>query len=313
MIWLWISLGVIGGFFLILIIISYIVFHLTIVRDSAWNTDGDQVIFKFEDKYKKEAEQYYKWFHSEGEVVVVRSDDGLNLCGRYFKHPHAKRTIIMVHGYRGKPDYDFCLSHHWLFENESNILCVYSRATGLSEGKYITMGIKERDDLHQWFDYVCQKDNLPIYFSGISMGAATVMMSMYKPYSDRLKGLFLDCGYSSIYRQFQSYIGGMVGKPLATLFLFFANWWTHIFAHFGMKQADTRKIMKDVTLPLLFAHSDKDKFVLPYHTLENYEACGSEHKYLLIGQGAEHGDTFLTNEKEYKEIIKKIFNICENN
>ena len=307
MIWLWISLGIIGGLIILVIIMSIVVFHLAINRYSLWNTDKNKVIFSFPEPYQSQALAYFDWFHNSGEIVSIKSFDGLTLKAKYFAHPSAKRTVIMAHGYRGKPDYDFSLSHHWFYEQECNVLVIYQRAHGLSEGKYITMGIYEREDIHSWEEYIESLDNLPIYLIGISMGTASILMSFYKPYSNRVKGIVADCGYYSIHRQFVDEVGKFVSKPVARFFLFFANWWCVIFAKFSMKQVDTRKIVKNINLPILFVHGDKDSFVKPYQSQRNYEACGSKEKVLIIAHGADHGKSLLFEEDKYKEEIKRIF------
>lgn len=305
--WLWITLGVIGGIIVLIFISSIICFHLSIYRYSSWNTEKNEVEFSSLGKYQEEAETFFKWFHEKGEPIYIESTDHLRLGGLYFACPNAKRTVIMAHGYRGKPDYDFCLSHHWLYENDCNVLCIYQRAHGLSQGKYITMGTHEKNDLHQWVNYIEKQNNLPIYLLGVSMGCATTLMSFDKPYSDRVKGVIADCGYYSIYRQFMSEVGKKATPVLAAPLLLFSDIWTHMFAHFGIFKPDTRKIMRQFSLPIIFIHGDADDFVKPYHTKKNYEACTSSYKKLIIGHGAGHGRTMLTNEKEYKEEVLELF------
>lgn len=305
--WLWVVLGVAGVLLLAIIISSLMIFHICLVRTSRWNSDNSPVVFSFDEIHNQEANKYFEWFHKEGKVVYIKSKDGLKLAGVLFINPNAKRNVIMFHGYRGKPDYDFCLSHHWAYENGCNVLCIYQRSSGLSEGKYITMGIKERQDAHLWVNYVEQLNDLPIYLMGISMGAATVMMSFYKPYSNRVKGAVADCGYYSIHKQTQYAIADKMGTVLAAILLVFGDLWAILFAHFSFWQGNTKKILKHVQIPFIFAHGDKDNFVRMFNSEENYKACASKEKTLLVGKGADHGGTFLTNGKEYKELLLKLF------
>ena len=47
-----------------------------------------------------------------------------------------------------------------------------------------------------------------------------VMMSFYKPYSDRVKGAVADCGYYSIHKQTQYAIADKMGAVLAAILLY---------------------------------------------------------------------------------------------
>ena len=53
------------------------------------------------------------------------------------------------------------------------------RCCGESEGKYITFGAKEKWDVQRWAIYVSErnKEKLPIYLYGQSMGASAVLMA----------------------------------------------------------------------------------------------------------------------------------------
>ena len=52
------------------------------------------------------------------------------------------------------------------------------RASGKSEGKYIGMGWLDRADIKRWVEYINNNyPNKKIILYGVSMGAATVMMS----------------------------------------------------------------------------------------------------------------------------------------
>ena len=60
-----------------------------------------------------------------------------------------------------------------------DVLFIEHRCCGDSEGKYITFGAKEQWDVQQWAVYMAErnKEKLPIYLYGQSMGAASVLMA----------------------------------------------------------------------------------------------------------------------------------------
>ena len=69
--------------------------------------------------------------------------------------------------------------------------------------KYITFGAKEKWDVQRWAIYVSErnKEKLPIYLYGQSMGAAAVLMASGYRLPSEVKGLIADCGFQSMERQ----------------------------------------------------------------------------------------------------------------
>ena len=60
-----------------------------------------------------------------------------------------------------------------------SLLLIDNRSSGSSEGKYITFGMRESEDLIRWIKYINKKyPDFNIILGGVSMGASTIMMSM---------------------------------------------------------------------------------------------------------------------------------------
>ena len=66
-----------------------------------------------------------------------------------------------------------------LVKRGRSALLVDQRSCGRSEGSVITFGINESRDLERWIDLVIKEidPNAKIIITGVSMGAATVMMA----------------------------------------------------------------------------------------------------------------------------------------
>ena len=97
--------------------------------------------------------------------------------------------------------------------NSCNLVKKAGRAAGLSEGKYLTMGVKESDDIVLWAKEIVQKDeNAQIVLHGISMGAATVMMTTAK-HPQNVVAAVEDCGYTSAYDMFTNQLDVIFGLP----------------------------------------------------------------------------------------------------
>ena len=106
--------------------------------------------------------------------VTIQNSDGLKLTGHYLPAENPKRTVIAVHGWRSSWQHDFRSQCGILESLDCNVLFIDQRAHGSSEGKYIGFGITERFDCLEWLNFTeaHNKENLPIYLFGISMGGA---------------------------------------------------------------------------------------------------------------------------------------------
>ena len=131
--------------------------------------------------------------------VEIISYDGLKLRGKYFECKKSAPIEIMFHGYRGSAYRDLCGGVFRCFELGRNALVVDQRAAGDSEGHIITFGHRESRDCRKWIDFVIENidENAEIIRTGISMGAATVMMAAGETLPKNVVGVLADCGYTS--------------------------------------------------------------------------------------------------------------------
>ena len=313
MLWFYILIFIIAFITLLLVIISFILFKNVIARNNDYNVNKDREnIFRGSLKFNPDDSwDKWEWFKKYGEDIYIKSQDSLLLHGIFIKSNNAKRTIVMVHGYRGSYEGDFNQKANWAVENNCNILCIDQRGCNYSEGKYLTMGINESLDLRCWVDYLLSfNDNLPIYLWGVSMGCATCLMSLNKPYSDLVKGVIADCGYTSPYEIFKAICRRHIHfTPHIILFIF--NVLCRLFAGFSLKELDTRKILKENKLPILFIHGLADDFVPCFMSKENYKST-KVYKDLLLVKDCPHAVSYYRVTEEYKNKVEDLFNYCEN-
>ena len=113
------------------------------------------------------------------EPVSITSRDGLRLTGRYYHVADGAPLDIGFHGYRGTAVRDYCGVSMISLKNGRNLLLVNQRSHSLSQGHTITFGVKERYDCLDWCRWAVNRfgEDVSIYLSGVSMGAATVLMS----------------------------------------------------------------------------------------------------------------------------------------
>ena len=133
------------------------------------------------------------------EDVEITSFDGLKLRGKYYEQTKGAPMEIMFHGYKGNAERDLCGAVERAFRVGRNALIVDHRGSGRSEGNTITFGINERRDCLGWIDFAIKKfgPDVRIMITGISMGAATVMMASGEDLPKNVICTLADCGYSS--------------------------------------------------------------------------------------------------------------------
>ena len=135
------------------------------------------------DQYEDVAEHIYRISHimekASCEEIQITSFDGCKLFGRYYHLRDGAPLEILFHGYRSCSFRD-CSGGHLLSRKMGfNALVIDQRAHGKSSGNTITFGVKEHRDCKMWIDYAVRRfgTDCPIMLSGISMGAATVLMA----------------------------------------------------------------------------------------------------------------------------------------
>lgn len=242
-----------------------------------------------------------KWFDEQPKKdVYITSYDGLKLHASVLTFcENADKTIILFHGYRstGKRDYACAIAMYSSFN--MNIIVVDQRAHGKSEGKIISFGVKERYDARDWVEFAKKEfPNTKIYMSGISMGSATVMMA--SDIVDGVSGIVADCGFTSPKEIIQR-----VAKEDMHLPKWFAapiGLMARIFAGFDYSYSAKTSLAK-TNVPVLFIHGGKDSFVPCYMTEENFEACASKKKKVIVEE-AVHGFSYLVEPERVTEALR---------
>jgi len=72
------------------------------------------------------------------------------------------------------------------------------------------------------------------------------------------------------------------------------------------KETTTMEALKNTTIPVLFIHGSDDHFVPIEMTYENYKACASE-KRLLVVPGAGHAMSYIVDKEKYEDAIRRFW------
>lgn len=250
----------------------------------------------------------HDWIQAhEHQDLYMTSHDGLKLHGIWCPAEHPRGTIILAHGYHSCYLTDFGVAYDMYHNQGMNLLLIEQRAHGESEGKYTTFGVLESRDLLDWAKLHNEMFGpLPLVFSGLSMGASTVMYLEDMPKNTR--GRIADCGFTS-----PKEIIGQVFKNTTHIpawpFLWAADLFARFFAGFSLSQKDTTKTLAKNTLPIILVHGTDDDFVPCDMTRRSYAACTGE-KELLLVEGASHGVSFIKAREEYIALVHAFIERC---
>ena len=255
------------------------------------------------------------WVNShEHEELHVMSYDGKLLHATYLPRENAKGTILLFHGYRSCWQIDFGLVLPYYYDELGySLLLVDQRAHGLSQGKYLTFGVRERLDVLSWVTYMGQKlgQNAPLLLGGLSMGATTVLMASCFDFPANVRCIIADCGFTSPYDIAKSVLHRDYPKASVKLLLPLCSVFTRIFAGFGLHDASTLDAVRESKYPILFIHGTGDKFVPCEMTKEAYAACESP-KELVLVPGAEHGKSYLVEPEHVRAALKRFLDTYTN-
>lgn len=243
-------------------------------------------------------------------LVQTKSYDGKNLFAHLYIFSPDAPLVIFSHGYHGI----YCKDGYGMYRVSKkqgyNILMMDARAHGESSGD-ITFGIKERHDFKTWVDYSINHfgPNVKIILGGVSMGAASMMMSTTLNLPDNVKGLVEDCGYSEPEAIIKKNILDMhlPLKPFYGIVRLSAK----IFGGFDLEETSALEAVSKLQIPILFIHGDQDNIVPPQMCKELYEHCSSKKRmvtFALAGHANSALSDFDLYEKEVIQFIQESLN-----
>lgn len=240
------------------------------------------------------------------EHFEITSFDGLKLRGIFYEYAPGAPIEIMFHGYRGCAERDLPGGVQRCFRVGRSALLVDQRGGGRSEGSTISFGINERKDCLKWIDFVIGKfgSDVKIILTGISMGAATVMMAAGEDLPENVVGILADCGYSSPKEIILKVIGEMGLPP--KLSYPFARLAARLFGHFDLEETSPVEALKKCKVPVIFYHGEADAFVPCDMSKACFDACASR-KQLVTIPGAGHGLSYAVEPDRYVETLKEFF------
>ena len=243
--------------------------------------------------------------------VSIKSFDGLTLRGKYYEYAPGAPLEILFHGYRGSSERDLSGGIYRCFKLGHSALIVDHRGSGKSDGHVITFGVNEQRDCIDWIKFVIESidKNARIIITGISMGAATVMMASATDLPENVVGVLADCGYSKGEDIIKKVIRDM--KLPSELLFPFVRLGGRIFGGFNIDDAAPCEALQKCQLPIIFFHGDTDAYVPHEMSLKNFNSCSSSKKRMVTISGAGHGLCYPVDPEKYISEMKDFFSYLD--
>lgn len=307
----WIFTGIAAFVIAGVLLIAYICFRMAFFVPDRRELSSDAIEIPEGEIYEPFREKMEHWTREvramPHEDLWITAFDGLRLHGRYYEYTPGAPIELMFHGYRGSAERDLSGGVQRCFKLGRSVLMVDQRCSGESQGNVITFGINEHRDCLCWLELMQTRfPDHKIILTGISMGAATVLIAAGKPLPENVIGVLADCGYSSAKDIIKVVIGKM-GLP-ATLAYPFVKLGARLYGHFDLEETSPVEAMKTCTVPVIFFHGEADDYVPCEMSRITYDACPTR-KQLVTVPGAGHGLSYPIAPKEYLDALQDFFGV----
>lgn len=307
---IYVALIIVGSLILLTLLFSYILF-LVIFYSKPRKYKPDYCPLPRGKRYEPYHEDMKFWLKTCRELPYkeysITSYDGLKLYGKYYHFYDNAKMELMFHGYKGNSESDLSGGILRAKLIGRNVFVVDSRASGKSQGSVITFGVKEHLDCLKWVDFIVNNvdKNAQIILTGVSMGAATVVMASGYELPKNVIGVLADCGFTSGKNIIKDVVKSMKLPP--NIIYPFIWLGAKIFGNFDISSKGAEDYVKNSTVPVLFIHGEDDDYV-PYQMSEvNYNNCTSKKKKLVIVKGAGHALCYMANSELYLKEITEFF------
>ncbi len=251
-------------------------------------------------------------FESVGEQELsILSADGLRLYADVADCPDAKGTILLFHGYHSCPVRDFSTIYTDYARLGYRSVYVHQRAHGKSGGRFTCLGIKEKEDCLAWTRCINETygADAPVFLSGVSMGATTVLLAAGSALPANVKGVIADCGFTSP-KEILAYLLENKYHLPSRLVLPVMAAVIRLSAGYRPDAESTPAAMQQIRIPVLLIHGKADHFVPCEMSVRNQTAARGNCTLLLV-EGARHAKSFETDPERYLAAVEKFIRSCE--
>jgi len=214
----------------------------------------------------------------------------------------ARGTILFCHGQNGSMDADLPLAA-MVQQAGYNVLMFNFRAHGTSEGKHVTYGVFEKEDLLGAIDFLrAERGVQRVGVFGLSMGAAVAMIAA--ALTDKISVLILDGAFTRFLTAVQFGIRERgIPPPFDAILAQLAVLGASIHTNTRMYQVSTHLWAKHIdNVPTLFIHGEND----PFATLSAMNLLASDlngPNEIWVALDCKHREAFQKHPDLYKKQV----------
>jgi fermentation-respiration switch protein FrsA (DUF1100 family) len=243
---------------------------------------------------------------SKWESAEIKAADGAILRSWWFQPREANGdAVILLHGV-GDDRGGVLAYAALLLKNHYAVLTPDSRGHGASGGDVITFGIKEKDDVKRWTDWIASnKRPRRLYGLGESMGAAILLQSLNG--ERRFQSVVAECPFSTFraiaYDRLET-VTGLRSTPLRFLLVGLvepAFLYARVRYGVDLRGASPIEALRATSTPVLLIHGLNDDNIPPRHS--RILKASNPAAELWEVKGAYHTCALSANPKEFERRV----------
>lgn len=250
------------------------------------------------------------WFNRQTFTEFTTENADGDAIKAYYLQSKAPSDIFVfcAPGFKTTAKKQFRFITKFFYENGINVFMTDHRASGESEGRYISFGVKEYRDALQWLHFMQNKfgKDIKIILYGVSMGAATVNnMCGDASLPENVKFAISDCSFTSPWELFRYSLKNAHWPEFPLLKGI--DTYNKLLAGFSFRDCvNPLDAVVYSKTPTLFIHGKRDRFV-PWEMAQPlFDACNAEDKELWLIENAPHCACYLKEPEEYENKIKAL-------
>lgn len=248
----------------------------------------------------------WKKYNLHPENISFQTSDGLKLAGVFIRGTK-RASIILLHGY-GRSKEQMLPQARFLNQAGYNVFMFDFRASGESEGNYITFGQNEQRDLVGAVRYLKTRsdvDSHQIGLLGFSMGGATALMTSND--LPEIRAIVVCSSFarfkSVIWQNFKEYFKGLPFFPLGWIVLYLIKLRTGIYYP---RINPITYIHKLKARPLMVIHGTHDQKVSVRDAMEIHKQAPWLKEFWIV-QNAGHDNLYEFSKEEYEHRVLSFF------
>jgi dipeptidyl aminopeptidase/acylaminoacyl peptidase len=247
---------------------------------------------------------------SDLEDVAITTPDAATLRA-WTIHPHHNNgdAVIVLHGL-GDNRVGMSAYAQLLLASGFTVLLPDARAHGISGGQLATYGLLERNDIHQWFDFLAAQVHPRCIFAlGESMGAAELLQSLTVETrfcavaAESSFSAFREIAYDRMGQPF--HLGPWLGRTLFRPVIEFAFLYVRWKYRLDMQQASPEDSVAATRVPVLLIHGQIDDNIPPRHSRQIQSR--DRNAVLWEVPYADHCGAISTAPQEFEQRLRAWF------